>query len=159
MGQLIVVSFEQEEVAAQALEALRTVQHEGAANIEDAAVVKKDPDGKVHVKNTLEGGTIGGVAVGGALGLLLFMFFPLLGLAIGAIAGGLIGHAVSDHIDKSFVDDVSGKLDAGHSALFVLIGEGSADGIVAALRPIEGGTLIQTTLDPEFEEQIRQAVA
>lgn len=158
MGQLIVVSFEAEDTANQALEALRSIQHEGAASVTDAAVIRKDPDGKAHVKNTLEGTTIGGVAVGGALGLLLFMFFPVLGLAIGAIAGGLIGHAVGDHIDKDFVKDVTSKLDAGHSALFVLIGDGSTDAILAALRPIEGGTLIQTTLDPELEEQVREAV-
>ena len=159
MGQLIVVAFEEEDTAKEALEALRSVQDQGAASITDAAVVAKDPDGKAHVKGTLEGTTIGGAAVGGALGLLLFMFFPVLGIAVGAIAGGLIGHAVGDHIDQSFVKDVTAKLDAGHSALFVLIGEGSSDAILAALRPIEGGTLIQTTLDPELEEQVRQAVS
>ncbi len=125
MGQLIVVAFEEEDTAKEALEALRSVQQEGAASITDAAVVAKDPDGKAHVKGTLEGTTIGGAAVGGALGLLLFMFFPVLGLAVGAIAGGLIGHAVGDHIDSAFVKDVTAKLDAGHSALFVLIGDGS----------------------------------
>jgi uncharacterized membrane protein len=158
MSQLIVVSFEQEETATQALEALRSVQHEGGADIKDAAVIRKDPDGKSHVKGTLEGTTVGGAVIGGSLGLILFLFFPVLGLAVGAIAGGLIGHAVGDHIDKAFVKDVTEKLDAGHSALFVLLGEGSYDAILSVLRPIQGGTLIQTTLDPELEEQVREAV-
>jgi len=158
MSQLIVVSFEQEETATQALEALRSVQSQGEASVTDAAVIKKDPDGKTHVKNTLEGTAVGGAVIGGALGILLFMFFPVLGLAVGAIAGGLIGHAVGDHVDKAFVKDVTEKLEAGHSALFVLIGDGSTDAIMAALRPIEGGTIIQTTLDPEVEEQVREAV-
>jgi len=158
MNQLIVVSFEQEETATKALEALRSLQGQGEATVTDAAVIRKDPDGKTHVKNTLEGTAVGGAVVGGALGLLLFMFFPVLGLAVGAIAGGLIGHSVGDHIDKAFVKDVTDKLDAGHSALFVLLGQGSMDAVLAVLRPIEGGTLIQTTLDPELEEQVRQAV-
>lgn len=158
MGQLIVVAFEQEETATQALEALRSVQAGGGASITDAAVIRKDPDGKTHVKNTLESTAVGGAVIGGALGVLLFMFFPVLGLAVGAIAGGLIGHSFGDHVDKAFVKDVTDKLEAGHSALFVLIGEGSADAILAVLRPIEGGTLIQTTLDPELEEQVREAV-
>lgn len=158
MSQLIVVSFEQEATAAQALDALREVQRAGGAGIADAAVVQKDPDGKAHVKGTLDGGAIGGAAIGGALGLLLFMFFPILGVAIGAIGGALVGHAVSDRIDKDFVREVSDKLDAGHSALFVLIKDAEPDAVLAALRPIEGGTIVQTTLDPEVEEEVRKAV-
>lgn len=158
MSQLIVVAFEQEATAQQALDALRAVQHDGGAGIADAAVVMKDPDGKAHVKGTLDGGAIGGAAIGGALGLVLFIFFPILGVAIGAIGGALIGHAVSDRIDKDFVRDVTEKLDAGHSALFVLIKDAEPDAVLAALRPIQGGTLLQTTLDPEVEEQVRQAV-
>jgi uncharacterized membrane protein len=158
MSQLIVVAFEQEATAAQALAALRDVQHAGAAGIADAAVVQKDPDGKTHVKGTLDGGTLGGAAIGGALGLLLFVFFPVLGIAIGAIGGALVGHAVSDRIDKDFVREVTDKLDAGHSALFVLVKDAEPDAVLAALRPIQGGTIIQTTLDPELEEQVREAV-
>ena len=158
MSQLVVVSFEQEETATQALEALRAVQRAGAARIADAAVVKKDPDGKAHVTGTLDSAALGGAAIGGALGLLLFIFFPLLGVAIGAIAGGLIGHAVADRIDKDFVREVSAKLDAGHSALFILVADAEPDAVLAALRPIQGGTIIQTTLDPELEQQVREAV-
>ena len=158
MSQLIVVSFEEEATAAEALEALRSVQHAGADGIADAAVVQKDPDGKAHVKGTLDGTALGGAAIGGALGILLFIFFPILGVAIGAIGGALIGHAVSDRIDKDFVRDVTEKLDAGHSALFVLVKDAEPDAVMSALRPIQGGTIIQTTLDPELEEQVREAV-
>ena len=117
------------------------MQRAGGAGIADAAVVQKDPDGKTHVKGTLDGGAVGGAAIGGALGLLLFMFFPILGVAIGAIGGALVGHAVSDRIDKDFVREVTEKLEAGHSALFVLIKDAEPDAVLAALRPIEGGTI------------------
>ena len=158
MSQLIVVAFEDEATATKALQALRDVQDAGGAGIADAAVIRKDPDGKTHVKGTLDGGAVAGAAIGGALGLLLFMFFPVLGIAIGAIGGALVGHAFSDRIDKDFVREVSEKLDAGHSALFVLIKDAEPDAVLAALRPIEGGTIVQTTLDPEVEEEVRKAV-
>jgi uncharacterized membrane protein len=158
MSQLIVVAFETEEAATDALHALRSIQSSGGADIADAAVVQKDPDGKTHVKGTLDAGAVGGAAIGGALGLLLFMFFPLLGIAVGAIGGAFVGHAISDRIDKDFVREVTEKLDAGHSALFVLLHGAEPDAVLAALRPIEGGTIIQTTLDPDVEEQVRQAV-
>jgi uncharacterized membrane protein len=158
MSQLIVVSFEKEETAAEALDALRAVQHAGGTQIHDAAVIQKDPDGKAHVKGSLDSGALTGAAIGGALGLVLFIFFPILGVAIGAIGGGIVGHAVSDRVDKDFVKEVSAKLDAGHSALFVLLADADPAAVLSALRPIEGGTLIQTTLDEELEEEVRQAV-
>jgi uncharacterized membrane protein len=158
MSDLIVVSFESEEEADAALQALRDVQKAGGADIADAAVIRKDADGKTHVKGTLDGTAIAGAAIGGGLGLLLTVFFPFLGLAVGAIGGAIVGHAVSDRIDKDFVREVTDKLEAGHSALFVLIKGANTAGVLGALRPTEGGTLIQTTLDPELEEEVRKAV-
>lgn len=158
MSDLIVVSFETEDEAGAALQALRDLRSAGGVQISDAAVIRKDPDGKTHVKGTLDGGALAGAAIGGGLGLLFMVFFPVVGLAIGAIGGAIVGHAVSDRVDKDFVREVSAKLDAGHSALFVLLHDGSTAGVLAALRPLEGGTLIQTNLDPELEEEVRKAV-
>jgi uncharacterized membrane protein len=158
MSDLIVVSFESEDEAGAALQALRDLRTAGGVEIADAAVIRKDPDGKTHVKGTLDGGAIAGAAIGGGLGLIFMVFFPVVGLAIGAIGGAIVGHAVSDRVDKDFVREVSAKLEAGHSALFVLLHDGSTAGVLAALRPLEGGTLIQTNLDPELEEEVRKAV-
>jgi len=158
MSDLIVVSFESEDEAGAALQALRDLKSAGGVEISDAAVIRKDPDGKTHAKGTLDGSAIAGAAIGGGLGLILMVFFPVVGLAIGAIGGAIVGHAVSDRVDKDFVREVSAKLEAGHSALFVLLHDGSTAGVLAALRPLEGGTLIQTNLDPELEEEVRKAV-
>ena len=66
--------------------------------------------------------------------------------------------AVSDRIDKDFVREVTDKLEGGHSALFVLLRGANTAGVLASLRPMEGGTVIQTTLDPELEEEVRKAI-
>ena len=138
MSDLIVVSFESEDDAAAALQALRDLQSAGGVDIADAAVIRKDPDGKTHVKGTLDGSAIAGAAIGGGLGLLLTVFFPVVGLTIGAIGGAVVGHAVSDRIDKDFVREVTDKLEGGHSALFVLL-HGANDGRRPRLAPADGG--------------------
>jgi len=52
--------------------------------IEDAAVVVKDAEGKVHVKNQVSRSTWAATGVGGALGLLIgTIFFPIGGLVLG----------------------------------------------------------------------------
>jgi uncharacterized membrane protein len=158
MSELIVATFTDDATAGAALDAIRRLKSGGLASIEDAAIVRKDEDGKTRVKNSLDSATVGGAAVGAFLGAVLIVFFPLIGLVGGAVAGGLIGHSLGHHVEKSFVEDVSKQLEAGQSALFVLLSSENADAVIAALRPIEGGTLVQTTLDPELEQALADAL-
>ena len=158
MSDLIVATFKDEATANAAMDALRGIKDQGLVAIDDAAIVRKDPDGKTRVKNSLDQATIGGAAVGGILGAIFVVFFPLLGIVGGVVGGALVGHSLGHHIEKSFVDDVSKQLDAGQSALFVLISSEHAGSVVSALRPIEGGTLVQTTLDSELEQALAEAL-
>jgi uncharacterized membrane protein len=82
--------------------------------------------------------------------------FPLAGLAIGVAGGALVGKSLDMGVDKKFVKDVSESLGPNSSALFV-IGKGEPRVLVAALEPFKG-TLYQTTLDSELEQQIRDAL-
>lgn len=157
MSQLLVITFAQRETAGQAAERLKGIQAAHAAQIDDMAVVEKDVDGKVHVRHGIDSTTAGGAVVGGALGLLLgLVFFPLAGIAIGAIAGGFIGRSLHHNIDKNLVNDVTNDLQPDTSALFV-IGSGSPAAVVGALAPFKG-KVYQTTVDPETEAQIQAAL-
>ncbi len=158
MSELIVASFADAATAQTALDALRRLKKSGLAGIEDAAVVRKDDDGKTRVQNSIDEATIGGAAIGAFLGAIFLVFFPLVGLVGGAVGGALVGHSLGQHIDKEFVEDVSKQLDSGQSALFVLLNSDHVEAVVAALRPIEGGTLVQTTLDPELEQAVVEAL-
>jgi uncharacterized membrane protein len=60
-------------------------------------------------------------------------------------------------VDGSFVKEVEGQLAPGRSALFLVLKDGSADAIAAALRPYRG-ELIQTTLPSDLEEELRSSL-
>jgi len=158
MSQLIVLTFDDTEQAGQAFEALKKAQSGGHLKIDDAAVIVKQESGKVEIKNQMDTGVKWGAVGGGMLGLILAsVFFPLAGLAIGALSGALIGKSLDMGVDKKFVKDVTETLKPGSSALFVI---GSSDNqavVVGALRPFQG-TIYQTTLDTQAVAALQDAL-
>ena len=158
MSQLLVITFEARETAGQAAERLKGLQKGHGVSINDMAVVEKDADGKVHVHHGVDTTTGGGAIVGGALGLLLgLVFFPIAGLAIGAIAGGFIGRSLHHNVDKNLVKDVTEDLTENTSALFLIGDSQSPSAVIGALEPYKG-KVYQTTLDAETEAQIQAAL-
>jgi uncharacterized membrane protein len=158
MSNLVVLTFEDTTQAGEALEALKKAQSGGHLKIDDAAVIVKDESGKVEVKNQLDTGVKWGAVGGGVLGLLLAgLFFPLAGLAVGAIGGALVGKALDLGVDKKFVQDVTETLKPGSSALFVIGSAAHRDVVLGALRPFQG-TIYQTTLDTEAVEALQDAL-
>jgi uncharacterized membrane protein len=136
---------------------MREAQHGSGLALRDVAAVVKDADGKVRTHNEVSSTTSTGIIGGGLLGLLLgAVFFPIAGLAIGAIAGGLIGKSIGNNVDKSLVRDVTNDLGPGSSAVFVLV-DGNAAALVGSVRHL-GGKVYQTTLDPDVENELNQAL-
>lgn len=158
MSDLVVLSFQTEEEAQKVLESLKQGKKEGLLQIDDAAVITKDADGKVHVKNQISRGTWTATGVGGLLGLLLgTIFFPVGGLILGLAGGALVGRMMNLGVDGKFVKDVQEQLTPGSSALFVLISKEHGSAEMAILRQYEGKVL-QTTLSTEDEEALKKAL-
>lgn len=158
MSNLVVLTFDDMEQAVQAFEALKKVRSSGHLTIDDAAVIVKQESGKVEIKNQLDTGVKWGAFGGGVLGLLLAgLFFPVAGLAVGAIGGALVGKAMDLGIDKRFVENVTETLKPGTSALFVIGKSDNPDAVTGALRPFKG-TVYQTTLPTEGVEALRDAL-
>ena len=157
MSNLIVITFDDEEEAGKVREALK----EQAANIslDDSAVVVKDEEGEIHVKNEVDRGVAVGALGGGALGLLIGgLLFPVGGLVLGALGGALVGKMLDMGVDKKFVDDVGEHLQPGTSALFIIVREANPNVALAALRPYKGKVL-QTSLPPEAEAELRRVLS
>ena len=157
MSNLIVITFDNEEEAGKVREALKS--QSANINLDDSAVVVKDAEGEVHVKNEVDRGVAVGALGGGALGLLIGgLLFPVGGLVLGALGGALVGKMTDMGVDKKFVDDVSEHLQPGTSALFVLVREANPNVAMAALRPYKG-KVIQTSLPPEAEAELRRILS
>jgi uncharacterized membrane protein len=157
MNQLIVVGFDHLDDARRAMASLRALEREGRIRFEDTAIVERDPDGKAHVRNEVSGTTETATAVGAVIGGLVGFVFPLAGIAIGAAVGAAIGAAMDTGVSADFIDQVKKTLTPGRSALFLVVKEADADAVTAALRSFKG-ELIQTNLDSEAEEALRQAL-
>jgi len=158
MSNLVVLTFEDTEQAGQAFEALKKAQSGGYLKIDDAAVIVKEESGKVEIKNQLDTGVKWGAVGGGMLGLILAsLFFPLAGLAIGAVGGALVGKALDLGVDKKFVKDVTETLTPGSSALFVIGSSDKPAVVLGALRPFKG-TVYQTSLPTESVEALMDAL-
>jgi len=158
MSHLVVLTFNDTEQAGEAFEALKKAQSGGHLKIDDAAVIIKQESGKVEIKNQLDTGVKVGAVSGGVLGLLLAsLFFPLAGLAVGAIGGALIGKSLDLGVDKKFIQDVTETLKPGSSALFVIGSGGHPDVVAGALRPFQG-TIYQTSLPTESVEALHDAL-
>jgi uncharacterized membrane protein len=157
MSNLVVVTFDNEEEAGKVREALKA--QSANISLDDSAVVVKDAEGEIHVKNEVDRGVAVGALGGGALGLLIGgLLFPVGGLVLGALGGALVGKMLDMGVDKKFVDDVSEHLQPGTSALFVIVREANPNVALAALRPYKG-KVIQTSLPPEAEAELRRILS
>lgn len=158
MSSLVVVAFDSPDEAAKVLESLRGQTKYDNISFKDTAVVSKDLDGKVHVKNDVSQGTMTATGVGALLGLMLGIFlFPVAGILIGAGGGALIGRFMNLGVDGKFVKEVSESLQPGTSALFVLVHDANPD-VVRAIMKDHPGKVLHTTLSPEAEESLKKAM-
>jgi uncharacterized membrane protein len=158
MSRIVVIGFDTEDDARAALHTLRGVEKQGGIKFEDTAIVSMDDSGKVRVKNEASAATEVGAVVGGIVGGLAVVVFPVAGIAIGAAMGAGIGAATGKGVPGEFVDDIKKQLTPGTSALFLQVQEANADMAIAALRQYHG-RVIETSLDEDTEEALRQALS
>ncbi len=157
MSDLIVMSFDSVATAEEVRDKIRQLQKSGLVALTDAAVISKDAEGKVQVHNEVSRETKVGAGVGAVMGVLLGFMFPVAGLVLGTAGGAAVGAMVGNGVDRKFVEDVQNSLAPGNSALFLVLRSGDAAAIRGAIEPYQG-TLIQTSLDSSFEEQLRDAL-
>ncbi len=157
MSDLVVMTFDDERQAGEALQSLRRLERQDLVQLDDTAVVVKDQGGKVHTRNEVSSATEVGAVVGAVLGGILTFMFPPLGAVIGAAGGAGVGALLDRGVDGGFVREVQESLRPGTSALFLVVREGNLEAAIPALEPFRG-TLRQTTLPTGVEESLRRAL-
>lgn len=167
MSDLIVVGFDRPDEADRVLTQLNRMRREYLIDLADAVVVIRDPDGKVQIKQSIsmigQGasyGTLSGALWGTLIGFLFLN--PLAGMAIGgavgAGSGALTGSLVDYGINDDFIREMGETLAPNSSALFLLVRKVQPEKVLAELSAFNGRVL-RTSLSPEQEAQLREALA
>ncbi len=155
MATLIVVAYEDEFKAEEVRLTLAKLQRQYLIELEDAAVVVKNQEGKVKLKQAVNLTGAGAVS-GGFWGLLIgtLFFMPVVGAAIG-VASGAIGGALSDiGVDDDFMRELGETLQPGTSALFVLVDQVTPDKVLDEVAPY-GGKIMQSSLSKKEEAELQ----
>jgi uncharacterized membrane protein len=157
MSELMVLGFENEVEADRFGLTLAQMQKDMIVQLQDAAEVVRDPDGKPHVKHghDLVGvGAMGGAFWGMLFGLLFFV--PFLGLAIGAGMGALFGKLGKTGMNKEVLEQMGDAVPPGKAGWFLLIGQMTEDKFMTAVTGT-GATLVRSNLTEEQEKDLKQA--
>jgi len=168
MSELVAVSYPDVYRAGEVCAALQRLQQKFLIEMEDAAYVTREQDGKIKLHQTqpVVGlaagvGASRGTLWGGLIGLLFFMQ-PLLGMAAGAAlgaAGGAIAGRIADFgIPDQFMKDLAGKLQPGTSMLFVLFRKVTWEKVLPDISQY-GGTIMHSSLTPEAEARLQSALS
>ena len=156
MSDLVAIAYPDVATAQQVAGNLGQAVKAHTIELDDVVIVEHKQDGKVklHQPSMAGLGAAGGALWGGLIGLIFFM--PLFGMALGAAAGAASG-ALSDRgVDDKFMKRLGEELEPGGAALILLIRKVSIDKILPEVKI--PGTIIQTSLSDEGEQQLQSAL-
>lgn len=154
--QIIVAAFDDDAGASAALGDLKQASEERLVKIKAAAVLRKDADGKLHIKETADmgggkGASLGGVA-GAAIGLLAgpALIVPA---AVGALIGGLAAKARDSGLSDEELKRIGLSLTPNSSALIAIVEHVWVDEVKQALARA-GAEMLTQQLQIDIAEQL-----
>jgi len=166
MSELVVVTYPDLYRAGEVCAILQRLHGEFLIDLEDAAYITKEEDGKVKLHQTVpvmaastSVGTLRGSFWGALIGLLFLQ--PLLGMATGAVvgaaSGALTGRLVDYGIPDPFMKELGEKVQPGTSALFVLFRKITVEKVLDRIAQY-GGTVMHSSLSAETESKLQAAL-
>ena len=162
MENMLIVVFENELKAYDGSRALADLESEGSISVHAQAVIKKNDDSTITIKQKGDDfpiRTIGGTAVGALIGLL----GGPVGLVLGAVAGtvaGSIGDMNRAGVNADFLKEVSAKLASGKWAVVSDVSEDWITTPVDTKMKALGGTVFRVARENvEHEQYAKDVVA
>jgi uncharacterized membrane protein len=157
VANLVAIAYDDLDQAKQVMSTVGDLVKEHSLTLEDAVIVEHRPGGKMklHQPSLAGVGAASGALWGGLIGLIFLV--PLFGMAIGAAAGAAAGSASDYGVDDKFMKDLGANLEPGSAAVVALVRNVTADKVLPNLK--HQGTVIQTSLDEERENALKDALA
>jgi uncharacterized membrane protein len=155
---VLVVTFgedaEKDQNAYQALTDLKQLDSQGQIEIAGAAVVTRNPDGRVDVKSDVGDAPYAGTASGGIIGLLVGIIGGPLGVLIGGTYGMLVGSLFDiDDVEttESVLSEISKQIRPTRTALLAQVNEQSPEVIDTAMARLGGNVMRRPVVEVEQE--------
>jgi uncharacterized membrane protein len=151
---VIAVSFSEDANAYEALSRLKELDANGEVGVEGAAVVVRDDDGKVVMKDQIGDESVEGTVSGGLVGLLVGVLGGPLGVLVGGVSGLLVGSLFDDDDadqTESALADISKSIRLGSTGLLADVSEKNPVAIDAAMANLGGTVLRRAAADVQAE--------
>jgi uncharacterized membrane protein len=160
VSELILISYPDEKTAQNVWHKLVELKRDFLIDLDDAAVIRRDASGRVHVTapahHGVARGTLSGFFWGTVIGLVLL---PV--ARVSSVAGGIIGAAHGAAGDLKIKEDFKRSardlIQPRTSAIFVVLRRAVPDKFLDGIRPY-GGTVVRSSLPPDAEEDLMKAL-
>lgn len=159
MSKFVLTVFDDEKAAYEGSQAIKDLHNEGSIVAYAGAVIFKDADGVVQVKNAADEGPAG-TATGMLVGSLVGALAGPAGMAVGAATGTMSGWLVDLYnvgVDAQFLDDVNALLAPGKYAVVAEIAEGWTAPLDTKMEALGGTVMRRYRIDVE-DEQIERDI-
>ncbi|MDQ3896505.1 MAG: DUF1269 domain-containing protein [Actinomycetota bacterium] len=154
---LVAIVFDKPSRATEVLVNLMHLQQEGALRLGDAVVITKDESGHARIHETVDVTPTRGALMGGWWGLLAGIFVGPLAIAGGAAVGALYGKLVDKGLADDWVRQMADWLDAGRSALLLLVTLENEAEVLRELGRYEG-EVAATDFPEPLRQELEQAL-
>ena len=154
--QLIVAAFQDEKAADQALKDLKKVQKKKKIAIQNAAVLRKDENGKLHIKETADMGGGKGAALGGVAGAAIGLIAGpalVVPVAVGALVGGLTAKLRDSGFSDKRLESLGDGLVPGSSAIIAVVEPKGAKRVERELSE-QGADLLTSKIQADIASQL-----
>jgi uncharacterized membrane protein len=156
---MIICVFNDEAQAYEGSSAVKQLHRDGSMTVYAGAIVARDADGVVQIKEAADEGPVG-TAVGMLAGCLVGILGGPAGIVLGTATGGLIG-SIRDlsvaGVDAEFLDVVSTRLEPGKTALVIEAAEHWTTPLDTRISAL-GGSVLRRSRTDIVDEQIERNI-
>ncbi len=159
---MLAIRFDHPLKAQECLMAMLRLAGDNVMRIEDAAIVDKDDNGKIRLRQSKDISAGQGATSGGLYGSLIGIIGGPIGMiaggALGAAAGGLWGKLRDIGIDDDHMKSMGERILPGENLLFLLLHDVNRVRFSRELKRFDG-TLFESTADDSFDRDIEASLA